>query len=414
MKTFGETSNLMASWVVSIYILGFAIGPLIIAPLSEVYGRYWIYNGCNVLFVIFTIACGVSDSMGMLTAFRFLAGCAGSAPLTIGGGTIADMFPVEKRAGAMAIWSMGPLLGPVVGPVAAGFLVDAKGWRWVFYVLTIASGVFTILLFLFGAETFHPVILEKRAARLRKETGNPNLRSALKSPLPPKEVFIRAIVRPMKMLFMSPIVLLMSLYVSVNYGVLYLLFTTITFVFQGQYGFSSSMVGLSFLGTGVGMISGMVVLGIVSDKIIKKKQAKGNVKPEHRLPIVLTLPGGIGLPIGIFIYGWTAYYKVHWIVPIIGTAFVGLGNLTGMMTIQTYLIDAFTIHAASAIAANTVLRSIFGAVLPLCGLDMYDALGLGWGNSLLGFVALALIPVPVLFRLYGERIRTNPKFQVKF
>ncbi|KAF2280683.1 MFS general substrate transporter [Westerdykella ornata] len=413
MAAFHETSNLMASWVVSIYVLGFAIGPLIIAPLSELYGRFWIYNICNVVFVLFTLACGLSTSMGMLTAFRFLAGCSGAAPLTLGGGTIADMFPREKRAGAMAIWGMGPLIGPVVGPVAAGFLVDAKGWRWVFYVLAICSGAFSLLLLTFSRETYAPTLLERKAARLRKETGNPHLRSKMALDIPPREVFIRAIVRPMKMLFFSPIVLLMSLYVAVNYGVLYLLFTTITFVFQKQYRFSSSMVGLSFLGSGIGMLAGMVVLGILSDKIIQKKIAKGQVKPEHRLPIILTLPGGVALPIGIFIYGWTAYYKVHWIVPIIGTAFVGLGNLTSMMTIQTYLVDAFTIHAASAIAANTVLRSVFGAVLPLCGLSMYDSLGLGWGNSLLGFIALALIPVPVLFRMYGERIRTNPRFQVK-
>jgi hypothetical protein len=102
------------------------------------------------------------------------------------------------------------------------------------------------------------------------------------------------------------------------------------------------------------------------------------------------------------------------IVPIIATAFIGLGNLTAMMTIQTYLVDAFTIHAASAIAANTVLRSVFGAVLPLCGLTMFDKLGLGWGNSLLGFISLAFIPVPILFRFYGERIRTSTKFQVQF
>jgi multidrug resistance protein len=413
MADFGVHSDVLASFVVSIYVLGFAIGPLIIAPLSELYGRQIPYNCANVLFVIFNICCGVSQNMGMLIAFRFLAGCAGAAPLTIGGGSIADMFPREKRAGAMAVWGMGPLIGPVVGPVAAGFLVDAKGWRWLFYVLTMASGFFSLCLFIFGHETYAPTLLERKAARLRKNAGNPNLRSVMASTIPPKEVFLRAIVRPMKMLFMSPIVFLMSLYVAVNYGVLYLLFTTITFVFQGQYGFSSSMVGLSFLGTGVGMITGMAALGIVSDRIIKAKQAKGRVIPEHRLPIILTLPGGIGLPIGIFIYGWTAYYKVHWIVPIIGTAFVGLGNLTGMMTIQTYLVDAFTVHAASAMAANTVLRSVFGAVLPLCGLTMYEKLGLGWGNSLLGFVALALIPVPVLFRIYGERIRTNPRFQVK-
>ncbi|KAH6844358.1 membrane transporter [Alternaria alternata] len=414
LRAFNETSNIMASFVVSVYILGFAIGPLIIAPMSELYGRMHLYNICNVLFVIFNICCAVSNSMGMLVAFRFFAGCAGAAPLTIGGGTIADMFPPQQRAGAMAIWAVGPLLGPVIGPVCGGFLVEHQSWRWVFWILAIFGGVFGVLLFFVGRESFHPTLLARKTQALQKETGNMNLRSKLAQDLPPREIFIRAIVRPMKMLFLSPIVGLMSLYVAVNYGILYLFFTTVTFVFEGQYRFSSGAVGLSYIGVGVGMFIGMIALGIVSDKIIVKQQAKGNVKPEHRLPLILTMPGAIGLPVGVFVYGWTTYYKVHWIVPIIFTSFIGLGNLTAMMTIQTYLVDAFTIHAASAIAANTVLRSIFGAFLPLAGLNMYDALGLGWGNSLLGFISVAFIPVPILFRYYGERIRTNPKLQVQF
>jgi multidrug resistance protein len=414
LHTFNETSNNIATFVVSVYILGFAIGPLIIAPLSELYGRIKLYNVCNLLFVIFNVACALSKSMGMLIAFRFLAGCAGSAPLTLGGGTIADMFPPQQRAGAMAIWSMGPLLGPVIGPVCGGFLVEHMSWRWVFWIMAIFGGAFGLLLLLVGRETYALALLERKAAKLRKETGNIALRSVLTKDIPPREVFIRAIARPMKMLFLSPIVGSMSLYIAINYGILYLFFTTITFVFEGTYGFSSGAVGLSYIGVGVGMITGMAVLGVMSDKIIKKQQAKGNVKPEHRLPLMLTLPGAIGLPIGVFIYGWTTNYAVHWIVPIIATAFIGLGNLTAMMTIQTYLVDAFTVHAASAIAANTVLRSVFGAVLPLAGLSMYDKLGLGWGNSLLGFISLAFIPVPILFRFYGERIRTNPKFQIQF
>jgi multidrug resistance protein len=414
LRTFNEHSNNIATFVVSVYILGFAIGPLFIAPLSELYGRIKLYNICNLLFVVFNIACALSKSMNMLIVFRFLAGCAGSAPLTLGGGTIADMFPPQQRAGAMAIWSMGPLLGPVIGPVCGGFLVEHMSWRWVFWIMAIFGGAFGLLLLLVGRETYAPTLLERKAAKLRKETGNTALRSVLTKDIPPREVFVRAIARPMKMLFLSPIVGSMSLYIAINYGILYLFFTTITFVFEGTYGFSSGAVGLSYIGVGVGMIVGMAVLGTVSDKIIKKQQAKGNVKPEHRLPLMLTLPGAIGLPIGVFVYGWTTNFAVHWIVPIIATAFIGLGNLTAMMTIQTYLVDAFTIHAASAIAANTVLRSIFGAVLPLSGLSMYDALGLGWGNSLLGFISLAFIPVPILFRFYGERIRTNSKFQVQF
>jgi MFS family permease len=292
--------------------------------------------------------------------------------------------------------------------------VEAKGWRWVFWILAIFGGAFALLLFALGRETYHPTLLARKAARLRKETGNENLRSKLDSGLPPREVFIRAIVRPMKMLFLSPMVGLMSIYVAINYGILYLFFTTMTYVFEGTYHFSSGAVGLAYLGMGVGLIAGMAYLGTASDKLIKKEQAKGTAIPEHRLSLTLSLPGALCLPIGVFIYAWTTDKHVHWIAPIIGTAFVGLGNLTGLMTVQTYLVDAFTIHAASAIAANTVLRSIFGAFLPLAGLDMFDKLGLGWGNSLLGFIALALIPVPIFFRYRGERIRTNPKLMVQF
>lgn len=232
----------------SVYILGFAIGPLIIAPLSELYGRMLLYNVCNILFIVFNIGCGASNSMGMLIAFRLLAGCAGSAPLTLGGGTIADMFPLQQRAGAMAIYSIGPLLGPVIGPVCGGFLVEAVSWRWVFWILAIAGGLSGMTLFIVGRETYASTILERKAARLRKETGNPNLRSKLASGLPPKEIFVRAITRPMKMLFLSPIVGLMALYVAVNYGILYLFFTTMTFVFEGTYHFSSGAVGLSYIG----------------------------------------------------------------------------------------------------------------------------------------------------------------------
>ena len=199
---------------------------------------------------------------------------------------------------------------------------------------------------------------------------------------------------------------------AVVYGYLYLLFTTLTQVFEGTYGFSSGTVGLTFLGIGIGMLGGLLAFGTISDKFVKKKAAEGEMKPEYRLPPMI--PGAFFIPAGLFIYGWTAEKHVHWIVPIIGTSFVGIGLLATFMPIQTYLVDAFTIHAASALAANTVLRSIVGALLPLAGLEMYSKLGLGWGNSLLAFIALALCPVPIIFYVYGERIRKNPRFRVNF
>lgn len=408
MKEFRNTNETIGSLIVSIYILGYCIGPLIIAPLSELYGRLIIYHCNNAIFIIFTIACAVAPNIGSLCFFRFIAGCAGSCPLTIGGGSIADMFIQEKRGGAMAIFALGPLLGPVIGPVAGGYLAEAEGWRWVFWVITIAGGLLAISALILMRETHEPTLLARRAARLRKETDNPRLRSKLTSTKDRKTVFWMAIARPTKMLLFSPIVGFLSIYMAVVYGYLYLLFTTLTLVFEVQYGFSSGNVGLTFLGIGIGAMLGLVIFGLVSDRIVKRMSAKGEMKPEYRLPPLI--PGSFLIPIGLFWYGWSAEKHTHWIVPILGTMFVGLGLLATFMPINTYLVDAYPQFAASAMAANTILRSAAGAFLPLAGPRMYAALGLGWGNSLLAFIALAMLPLPVIFFKYGERIRKSPRF----
>ncbi|MCJ1288864.1 hypothetical protein MMC34_000395 [Xylographa carneopallida] len=412
LSDFSSDDALLGSFVVSVYILGYATGPLIVAPLSELYGRRWVYHSTNVLFVIFTVACAVASNLNMLIGFRFLAGCAGSAVLTMGGGTVADLFRQEERGSAIALFSAGPLVGPVVGPVAGGFLSQAKGWRWVFWVIAMFAGALTILCFCVLSESYPTTILEQKAKKLRKETGNQSLRSLLHSGLTPFNLFKRSIIRPAKMLFFSPIVLLLSIDMAVVYGYLYLLFTTITEVFQSRYHFSQGSVGLTYLGLGIGMFLGLAIFGAASDYILKRQSAKGEMKPEYRLPPMI--PGAFFIPIGLFIYGWTAEKQVFWFVPIFGSSLVGLGLLATFLPIQTYLVDAFTIHAASALAANTVLRSLAGALLPLAGPTMYAKLGLGWGNSLLGFIAVAMLPIPWFFLMYGERIRTSPRFRVTF
>jgi len=355
----------------------------------------------------------VSSNLSMLIVFRFFAGMVGATPLTIGGGTVADMFRTEERGAAMAAWSLGPLLGPVIGPVAGSYLSEAKGWRWDFWLIAIVAGALMIGMMIFIRETYCVRLLDLKTKRLRKETGNPRLVSKLDTGLTPRELLARSIIRPMKMLF-SPIVFFLSLYMAVVYGYLYLLFTTMTGVFEKTYHFSQGSVGLAYLGIGIGMFLGLFISGGTSDLVVRKlTERNGGVsKPEFRLPLML--PAALLIPIGLFIYGWTAHFGVHWIAPIIGTSFVGLGLITTFMPIMTYLVDAFTIYSASVIAANTVMRSLLGALLPLAGPSMYKALGLGWGNSLLGFIALAMLPLPYIFWKYGERIRTNPRFAIKF
>lgn len=403
------------------YLLGFAAGPILLAPLSEIYGRVPVYHACNVGFVAFQVACALAPSLNALIGFRFLAGVFGVAPITNGGGTIADMIPQKHRGTVLAAYSLGPLLGPIVGPIAGGFLSDAKGWRWNFWVLAIVGGFTTIVMLFIMKESFAPVILQRKTERLRKETGNELLRSKLDIGLSPRDFFKRSAVRPAKMFILSPIVSVTALYTSLTYGYLYIQFTTMTEVFQGQYGFSTNLVGLAFLGLGVGSLIGVFIYSATSDKYIARKAAeadklaeetgteKKGMKPEYRLPL---LPlGAVCIPIGLFIYGWPTESKVHWIVPIIGTGLIGIGNILVFFSIQTYLVDAFTIYAASALASNTIIRSIVGGVLPLAGLRLYEKLGYGWGNSLLAFIAILFLPVSYVILRYGEYLRI--KYAIK-
>lgn len=407
LAEFHETSSTTATFILSIYILGFAFGPLFVAPLSEVYGRSLLYNLGNVFFLIFTVCTALSNSTGMLLAFRFLMGLAGSVPITIGSGSIADVMPVEMRGRAMAGWAMGPLLGPCIGPVAGGYLIAAAGWRWVFWLIAILAGIVTVVSFFTLQETYAPVILERRVAKLRKETGNPNLRSMYANKLhTPAENLKLAIFRPLKLLFTVPIVTFMSLYVAITYAILYLLFTTFSFVYPKTYGFDAGTSGLSFLPAGLGMLFGVVGFGALSDIVVTRKMAKGHEhKPEVRIPPIFTVPAGLALPIGLFIYGWSTNFSVHWIVAMLGVLLFSAGLMGVMMCVQNYLLDAYPLYAASVTAALAVLRSLAGALLPLGGLQMYNALGLGWGNSLLAFLSLGLVPIPVFFFIYGERLR---------
>lgn len=221
-----------------------------------------------------------------------------------------------------------------------------------------------------------------------------------------------SISRPIKLLFLSPIVFFVSLFCSVAYSYMYILFTTFTTVFQSIYGFNAGEAGLAYLGLGLGFSIGQLTVGYFSDRHVKNQKARhGKITPEDRLPPIAV--GVFLIPIGLIWYGWSAEYKTHWIVPIIGTFPIGVGIYYVNLVTYVYLVDAFTRYAASAASAESFLRSVFGAVLPLAGPALYDTLGMGWGNTLLAFIALAFAPTSFLLIRYGGRIRTDPRFQPK-
>ncbi|PMD28884.1 putative MFS transporter [Hyaloscypha variabilis F] len=413
MKDFRQTNAIVGSLTISIFLLGFTLGPLLMAPLSELYGRLIVYHLSIAAFIAFLLGCGWSGNIVCFLILRFIAGCAASSPSTIGGGTVADVIPVEQRGAAMAVTALGPILAPVIGPVAGGFIAQKLGWRWTFWIVGIAAGVWLAAAVLLMRETYAPIILERKAAQLRKKTGDMALQAKGRQNVSTLVHLGRGLSRPLKLLVLSPVVLLLSIYVAFVFGLMFLCFSTYSAVFIKQYHFSVGVSGLTYLGQGIGMITGLILFGALSDRILKARAAKqhmGEMTPEERLPLMVYFTPII--PIGFFWYGWTAQEKVQWIAPIVGTSFIGLGNLFVMLPAQIYLVDAFGPKAAaSALAANSLLRSLFGTFLPLAAPHLYANLGYGWGNSIFGFLALAFIPVPVLFYKYGAYLRT--RFQVR-
>lgn len=221
----------------------------------------------------------------------------------------------EKRGSVIAIYALGPLLSPVIGPVVGGYLTAAKGWRWVFWVLTIVGGLCTIVCFIFLCETYPTVLLKRKTQRLIKETGHTNLRSKRDNGISTGQLFLQALTRPFKIPFLSPIVFVSSIYVGIVYGYQYLMFSTFTEVFEDRYRWPTKSSGLSFLGIGVGSLLGLFVIGAASDRILKAKSRptpeapSGSMKPEYRLPPLVV--GAFCIPAGLFMYGWSTYYETH-------------------------------------------------------------------------------------------------------
>lgn len=315
---FQNTSQLLGSFAVSVYVLGFAVGPLFLSPLSEIYGRCVVLNVSNVFFCAFTLGCALAPNLGGLIVMRFLAGVGGSACLTIGTGVIADMFITSQRGKAVAIYSMGILFGPIIGPICGGFIAQRAGWRWDMWVVLIVGVLLTVGLFVFNKETNHNVLLNRKTLRLRGELQRPELQNVMNASKPaaaltPKAILLGGLTRPLKMLTTSPIVLLCSLYMSFLFGLLFLLFTTLTPVFVQTYGWAPEMTGLAYLGIGVGNFLGIGIVAKTSDAAIIKlaKRNKGVYEPEMRLPLCVFF--GSLIPVSFFWYAWTVYYKVHWI-----------------------------------------------------------------------------------------------------
>ncbi|GAA6008917.1 hypothetical protein JCM10207_004025 [Rhodosporidiobolus poonsookiae] len=408
--------SVVSALVTSLFLCGYCLGPLIWAPLSEIVGRRPIFVISLFIFALWQIGCALAKNIQTLCIMRFLAGTFAASPLTNAGGVIADIWDPVGRGKAMAVFSSSVFLGPVIGPIVGGFLEMNQRYRWpyIFWIIMAWGGFSVISLAAFLPETYHPALLAKRAKKLRKQ--EPEKNSELYGELERadfslKSIVTRTIARPCVMLVVEPLVLVVTVYLSIIYGILYGLFSVFPIIFEELRGFNPGESGLTFIGVGVGTTIGAFIAIRVQRhyrELIPKWH--GHPPPEERLwPAMVAAPLNV---VGIFILGWTGNYPwIHWAVPaVIGGPLLGASFNLFFISFLSYLVEVYLMYSASALAANTIARSAFAAAFPLFITQMFSALGVGWGCSFWGFISLLLAPSPFLFYRYGWLLRKRSRF----
>lgn len=301
----------------SLYVLGFALGPIIWAPLSELRGRKFPMVLGAFGLGVFLIGCAVAKDLQTVLICRFFAGCFGAAPLTCGAAVVADCFDNSDRGVAIAIYSLAGFGGPFIAPTIGGFIAGSYlRWRWTQYLPAIlAFSVFAINVF-FLEETYPAVILISKAENLRRVSKNWGIHAKQEEiEVDLKQLVEQNLSRPLRLLFTEPIALLLSIYTAFIYGLLYVFLTAYPIVMQQIRGMNAGVGSLPLLALLIGELFACAYLIWQQPKYVAKLKANDDTNiPEWRLPPMVI--GGILYAIGLLWFGWAGYRAdVHWIGP---------------------------------------------------------------------------------------------------
>lgn len=402
-----------ANMVVSIFVLAFAFGPMALAPLAEVFGRRWVWILASTWYVLWNTVCGFSHTRGLMLAGRILSGLGASAEYAISTPVLADCWRAEDRGHSFAIATFVPLLGPAIGPILGGVITEKIGWRWLFWVLSIFDGALVIYALLFFPETYHRLLLHRKAVKLEKETGRPfhTKTDAHNQPLVRKVCY--SLARPCWMLATQPTIQIMAIFLAYNYGVLFFVLTSFASLWTEKYHQTVLISGVHYVALVIGYTVAAQGGARITDWLWKYLTRKrGETAPEYRIPLMI--PGMVFLLAGLFWYGWAAEAIAPWIVVDIGVAVFGCGVILSTQAMQQYVMESYKEYVASANASSQFLRSIFGFCFPIFAPALYNRLGYGWGNSTLAFIMIGFgVPAPFVIWTYGARLRDKGKQRAK-
>ncbi|KAF2971794.1 hypothetical protein GQX73_g1780 [Xylaria multiplex] len=373
MKEF-DVSRTQSLLPLTLYTFGLAVGPLFVAPFSEVFGRKWVYVVTSTFLLAFIGGASAANTFSALLACRFLAGALGSAGIAIGAGSITDVWRLDKTGASDAslLFILSPFLGPTLGPLAGAYILhDTDNWRWTQYLLLIVGAPIWIGCILMKETSRHWIL--RHEAKADSIPTWRNLAGIIKT----------AFIRPTKMLFTEVVVSSLAIYAAFVYAMIFSYFGSASYIFQRFYGFNLREVGLSFISVIIGYVIGMFIYMVFDHTLCdraRRASPDGRMDPEHRLYTAFI--GSAFLPVALFWYAWEAHDGGYWPSLVAAGIPFGIGAFSLFLSIITYSVDFYGPRvAASALAANGLLRYTLGAVFPLFTIQMYENLGVHWAGS---------------------------------
>ncbi|XBW35723.1 hypothetical protein QEN19_001293 [Hanseniaspora menglaensis] len=395
---------------ISLFIFGLGEA-FLMSSLSEYAGRKvtFLFSLTGVFaFIVLTIW---SNTLAGVLLGRFFCGLFGSAFLSVSNSVISDIFSKHQIGVPSIFVSSAPFLGPAFGPlIGAAF---RKEHKWGFYVLLIATFFSWFLILLTYPETYRPVLTKRKAKRIRKETGDDKYFSALEIDTKNISFFKATLIncqRPMLLLFKDPMVFVLCFYTGLCLSIIYMFFIAFPIIYiEKVWNFTEVQCGLCYMSIATGIIIAAPTSLLIQKRFIKKVAENNGVsEPEWRLESLKY--GGIITPIGLLIFAWTLYNNINWFGSLVGAAIFGIGVFFSFTSIFSYLIDAYRLYAASAMAANSLMRSYMSGIFPLFTRYMFNRLGVNWAVFLIAMICVCMVPIPFVIIKYGSKLRARSPY----